>query len=359
MSLTISYVPGYTLAPGELATNDKINAIGKPTINLSGSIGSLVIADGSVTTVKLADGALAASSTGRGKMAAGFISADATGRAFFAAGFFGANDATSEALFATGFFSGDAATQAMFADAFLAPIAPVIASARNYTSQNNGSGIVSATADEVILKNSSGRPVLLSGVSISSINIASTGANGLDVGSGVASTWYYVWLIYNGTTVSGLLSASSTAPTLPGGYTFKALMGAVYYTGSTFTTYYQHDRDVYIDDAVIFTGANGIITWSATSGPALTAMQATVPPIAKMAWGSAGNTTNNGGVAIAADASALGAVVACNGTAAGVSTLSFQLGGNWRVPLKTAQTFYYIMANTSTGYRVTVSGYRI
>lgn len=55
---------------------------------------------------------------------------------------------------------------------------------------------------------------------------SSTG--GLDTGAVAASTWYFVWVIYNPTTdtPSCLLSISSTAPTMPSGFTFKARVGA-------------------------------------------------------------------------------------------------------------------------------------
>lgn len=55
---------------------------------------------------------------------------------------------------------------------------------------------------------------------------ASTG--GIDTGAVAASTWYYHWIIYNPTTntPSCLDSVSSTAPTLPAGFTFKARVGA-------------------------------------------------------------------------------------------------------------------------------------
>jgi hypothetical protein len=47
----------------------------------------------------------------------------------------------------------------------------------------------------------------------------------LDTGTVAASTWYSVWVINNGTTTAGLLSLSSTTPTLPSGYTFQARIG--------------------------------------------------------------------------------------------------------------------------------------
>lgn len=59
------------------------------------------------------------------------------------------------------------------------------------------------------------------------INGATTGVNAMDVGSLGASTWYYVWVIYDTatSTTAGLVSASSTDPTMPTDYTSKRLIG--------------------------------------------------------------------------------------------------------------------------------------
>jgi hypothetical protein len=82
------------------------------------------------------------------------------------------------------------------------------------------------TANNAVLVNSSGKAVLLSGGSVS-LSSATSGAGGLDTGSIANSTWYYVWLIYNGSTASAVYSLSSTSPTLPSGYTFSMRAGAV------------------------------------------------------------------------------------------------------------------------------------
>jgi len=52
----------------------------------------------------------------------------------------------------------------------------------------------------------------------------------LDSGAMAASTWYSVWVIWNGATaaIAGLLSLSGTAPLLPAGFTHKALVGWVF-----------------------------------------------------------------------------------------------------------------------------------
>jgi hypothetical protein len=59
-------------------------------------------------------------------------------------------------------------------------------------------------------------------------------ANGLDTGSPAASTWYYVWAIMKDSNGVGdiLFSLSSTAPTMPTGYTFKRIIGAVLSDGA-------------------------------------------------------------------------------------------------------------------------------
>lgn len=87
MALTIKLTPGYTFTDNEVVTAAKLNLAANPTIDLEGSVSTLAIADGSVTTPKLVDGVLSADATGRAKMADGFLSADATGRGKMADGF--------------------------------------------------------------------------------------------------------------------------------------------------------------------------------------------------------------------------------------------------------------------------------
>ena len=59
------------------------------------------------------------------------------------------------------------------------------------------------------------------------INATVVGVNGIDAGALAASTWYNLWLISTGTTISGLISLSATAPTLPAGYFYSTRVGAV------------------------------------------------------------------------------------------------------------------------------------
>lgn len=85
---------------------------------------------------------------------------------------------------------------------------------------------LTVTADSAVLLDSGNNAVRHTSVSVAA-NITSSGAAGLDTGTEASSTWYYVWLISNSTTISALLSTSASSPTMPSGYTFKKLVGAV------------------------------------------------------------------------------------------------------------------------------------
>ena len=84
---------------------------------------------------------------------------------------------------------------------------------------------VTVTADEISVENGSNAYATLRNVSLSIAGTSSGVANGLDTGALAASTWYSLWVIWNGTTAAGLMSLSATAPTMPGGYTHKARVG--------------------------------------------------------------------------------------------------------------------------------------
>lgn len=89
--------------------------------------------------------------------------------------------------------------------------------------------LVSITADELILKNSTNERIkIIRSISLNA-NISITGLGGLDVGTTLNNTWYSIWVIYNETTntQNAILSASLNSPVLPTGYNFKARVGWV------------------------------------------------------------------------------------------------------------------------------------
>ena len=149
------------------------------------------------------------------------------------------------------------------------------------------SAIVTTTADSICLKDSSNNQVVVNSVSITP-SLATSGANGLDTGVSAINTWYYLWVVWNGTTVAGLLSLSSTSPTMPSGYTHKARVGAVR-SDSTANKYplsfYQFGDLVQIDKQVGTNVAAMITPASGTTAGVMTtvSMSSFIPPTAKAA----------------------------------------------------------------------------
>lgn len=364
MPLSISYTPGKVWTDDEVVTVEKLNQAANPTIDLAGSINDTSIGDGAVTTAKLADGALSADATGRAKMADSYLTAAKLG-----------SDVAGDGL-----AGGDASALSVNVDGVTLELdsstpkkvriktggAAVIASSRNLVIQNNAAAPnnkVDIAADEVLLK-SSGSPFLATSVSVTA-DLTASGANGLDTGSEASSTWYYIWLIYNGTTLSSLLSTSSTAPNLPSGYTYKALVGAARNNASgNFDTLYQQDRNVYVNDTNLFSGkspATGDTYESYQIGTGSDVdLRTVIPPTAKRLRGTFGGSDNTTGhlMAVAADANGMGAVTVVAEHFDNNKMNGFALCAGFEIPLSTSQIFYW--KGISGGKcRVNISGYSI
>ncbi|MGA7328604.1 MAG: hypothetical protein WBX25_29970 [Rhodomicrobium sp.] len=93
---------------------------------------------------------------------------------------------------------------------------------------------ITVTIAQAVVTNSSGLAVFYSGGTLT-INLGTTGANALYTGSIAASTWYFIYIIYNPATATfaGLASTSATSPTLPSGYTYSYRIGAMQTDGSS------------------------------------------------------------------------------------------------------------------------------
>jgi hypothetical protein len=141
---------------------------------------------------------------------------------------------------------------------------------------------IDVTANSVLMMNTSGASIRA--VSLSeTINLSTTGANGLDTGSMASSTWYYLWAIAkaDGTT-DCLASTSNTNPTMPSGYTFKKYLGAMYSNGSTqLVRTLQYGNSVQFTSGMTLLSAGAVGTFSTTTPTwAAVSVSAVVPPTA-------------------------------------------------------------------------------
>lgn len=125
-----------------------------------------------------------------------------------------------------------------------APATPPQGSFKNLSVKVASTTTVTVAADAVVVSDGTN---FISVAPNATCNLATNGAvNALDTGTIAVNSFYFIWVIYNGSTTGTLASLSSTAPTLPSGYTFKARVGAVQTINGSATLYgtWQLGRDV-------------------------------------------------------------------------------------------------------------------
>lgn len=126
------------------------------------------------------------------------------------------------------------------------------------------------TADEIIVKTALGSYAKVLSSFSKTINLATTGAGGMDTGAAPVSGYVALYAIYNpATATSSILafnSTSSTAPevyggaNMPSGYTASALLAVVPTNASSqFKVCIVRDRSVFVIPAVLFTN-NSTVT---------------------------------------------------------------------------------------------------
>lgn len=120
---------------------------------------------------------------------------------------------------------------------------------------------VAIAAQELMLKDGSGYAYYASGVNLTA-DISTIGANGMEQVAPLPNTCYYLWVIWNGTTLAALVSASPTTPVLPTAYTFKALVGAIITdTGTGIVPFVQFDKSVFLSESL------NVLTFTTTTQP--------------------------------------------------------------------------------------------
>lgn len=206
--------------------------------------------------------------------------------------------------------------------------------------------------DAVKLTDSSGNTYRAESVNLT-VNITNSGANGLDTGSEASDTWYYQYVIYDGSTVAGLLSVSATSPTMPSGYTYKALVSAVYNdASSSFDNFYQVGNYV-----------NTILTTVVNTGsldtPTSVDLSATIPVNAKKVFGyfSVDEAASTGAARLQLWSNSGGTRGLQEVARASTSGAGSPVSAPFRVIVETAQTLWYQVTSTADDGDVHISGW--
>ncbi len=143
---------------------------------------------------------------------------------------------------------------------------------------------IDITAGYSVLVTSGGTPKFLASVAVT-IDLTTTGANGMDVGSRPTSGWVYNYVINNGSVTAGLATATSPTaglPTLPGGYTTYAYAGAMFCDGSqNLLRAFQNGRDSQcrVDTAITPILSSGSVGTTSTTSPVLSAVTVISPTL--------------------------------------------------------------------------------
>lgn len=258
---------------------------------------------------------------------------------------------------------------------------------KNLAATNNAStpdSKVDVTADEIVLRTSGGDIRLATAFSqtldITTYTSSAPTANGRDFASEAASTWYYVWAISDGTNDRLLLSSSSSAPSMPSGYTFKALIGAVYNdSSSNFKRFRQKGRSVavttLVGGATTHAGNPKTNSFDFTSFPVTTAgtfqavdLSANIPPdITASVQGILGQTSTNsrrmavatlgtGNMSSLTDRIGVQLLFSINH---GTALDGFNGGVNFSVPVSVSQTIYWTADETGADKSMRITGFEL
>lgn len=222
------------------------------------------------------------------------------------------------------------------------------------------SATATVTADQIVVATALNGSRAIINTYSQTINLATTGAGGMDTGSAPASGYVALYAIYgaSGTSIVATNATSSVAPTvyggtnMPSGYTYSALI-SVRPTNSIgqFTIGYQNDRFVSIGLTYVLNSSALPTSYTSLSLAGAIPLNATsIRGIMQVYYGGLAGPQ---GVSLAASNSAIGqqyvsGYVYTSGTSAGC---------NYTLDLITPKMMYYIASGPSVGGVILISGY--
>lgn len=253
--------------------------------------------------------------------------------------------------------------------ALMSMFSPVVGSVRNLLMNvTAASATATMTADEIIVETALGGQTFRLASFNKTINLATTGAGGMDTGTAPVSGFVALYAIYNPTTATAaLLATNATAAVapnvygganMPSGYTASALV-SVWPTNSSsqFAPGTQVDRVISVGESQVASG-----TAVGTSGNPVALASTSFPKNARRVsgWVSLTNTvanTNSQALLSSVVGQSLGARrITFNSAAIGGQIQSFA-----NLPITTPQTLFavVIVNANSCAWIITVSEYEI
>jgi hypothetical protein len=242
------------------------------------------------------------------------------------------------------------------------PVAtPIYGLGRNVMAQCASAGGTSFTLkfDEFVGKTAAGGTALLAVSGNLTVNLAGTGADGLDTGALAANKLYRTYLllkIADGTlhTLSTLDTNAAPSP-VPAGFTLLSVVAYCLTDGSgKILPFTQYDRKFWYQTPVNV--ASGV---SYSGSLAAQSVAAAVPAQARFASVLAGFTTSTGAqLLLAADGTGTGAATLNLSGVGGVTFFGFNGFGSVEIPILTAQTIFIAENGGPVGTgRISASGF--
>ncbi|CNI12298.1 tail fiber protein [Yersinia frederiksenii] len=249
--------------------------------------------------------------------------------------------------------------------AHLPQLTGVVGTSRNAKmSVTTASATATFTADELIVQAAlGGRQYKLSSFS-KTINLATTGAGGMDTGTVPATGYVALYAIYNPTSgASALLAVNATsarAPevyggsNMPSGYTASALVSVWRVASSQFVIGFQRGRHISIPLSQVYATATGVTSIGGVSFAPMVPINA----VSISAYLTLYQTTTSVGVELSLYSSLSGiGQLRANASVSGATSVSI---ANGVLEVVDAQALYFNMASTASGsYAISATGYSI
>jgi hypothetical protein len=244
--------------------------------------------------------------------------------------------------------------------------ASVVGSARNLTmSVAAASASATLTADELIVETALGGQTYRLASFNKTINLATTGAGGMDTGTAPTSGFVAIYAIWNPTTQTAALLGTNAATlqpnvyggaNMPAGYTASALV-SVWPTNPSklLKPGFQRDRTVNFPSVGVLSTNTVVGTYTALS------MSTAVPAnavgcIGLFSTSSTAGSALNGSIAGDSNGSAQQSVSSSGAISTGLSTTC-----NFQAQILTAQTLFYIFSSSAgtPTFFLSISAYQL